>query len=136
MVKRRGATVTEVVACFSLALVLLGAAFPSPRAEAAAVVDLVEDEAARLLLEGELSIVRQEVARGAHLAGAWRRDPARWASARSLRALEVELRCAPAPDGLVEVTIEARWQGKASDRLDQPPRRLRQTTLATPGRTP
>lgn len=134
--KRRGATVTEVVAASSLALVLLGAAFPSPRAEAAALVDLAEDEAARLLLEGELSIVRQEVARGAHLSGAWRRDPARWRSRTTLPGLELDLRAAPAPDGLVEVTLEARWRGRAPDRQAGPPRRQRLTTLATPGRAP
>lgn len=131
--KRRGHTITELVAASALALVLIGALFPSPRAEAAAMVDLLEDEAARLLLEGELSIVRQEVAGRAHLSGAWRRDPTRWRSARTLPGLEVELRSRPGPDGLVELVLEASWRGAAADRLGGPRRRQRLTTLAAPG---
>ncbi len=134
MVKRRGHTITEVVAATSLLVVLLGAHAPPP-APSQALVESLEGEAARLLVEGELSLLRQEVARGALRPGTFRRDARRWPSAARLRELEVVATVdAPGQDGLAELAVEARWRGGAS--LEATPRSVRLSALAPAGRTP
>lgn len=138
MVRRRGHTITELVAATSLLVVLIAAHVPGP-APAQGLTEAVEAEAARLLVEGELTLVRQEVARGALKPGVWRRDARRWPSAARLRELEL-VATVGAPgsqglgDGLVELVVDARWRSGAD--LERGARSVRQSTLAPAGRSP
>ncbi|MBX3471451.1 MAG: hypothetical protein KF878_31750 [Planctomycetes bacterium] len=131
--RRRGHTLAELVAATTLLVVLLATHTPPP-APTQALLEAVEAEAARLLVEGELTLVRQEAARGALPAGAWRRDAGRWSSAARLRGLELLATVAPADGGLLEVAVEARWRSEA--RLDARPRALRLGALVPAGRAP
>lgn len=136
---RSGFSVTELLAATTLMLVMTAALFPPPRAEAAAMIDVLENESARLLLEGELTLLRQEVARGQLGAGAWRREPTRWAGARQLRDLVLQA-TVKAPDaqgdGSLELVVEARWRPSSAVSDPQARRTLRLGGLATAGRAP
>lgn len=134
--RRGGFSVTELLAATTLMLIMTAALFPPPRAEAAAMIDVLENESARLLLEGELTLLRQEASRGQLRAGAFRRETSRWPSARQLRGLEVEARATAAPDGLLELVVEARWRPSSATSDPQARRTLRLGALATPGRAP
>ncbi|MCO5171117.1 MAG: hypothetical protein M9894_32745 [Planctomycetes bacterium] len=132
MVKRRALSLTEVLVASSLLLVLLGAAAPSPRAPALALLERADAERARLLVEGELTLLRQEAARGELAPGRWARDARRWASAAGLPDLAVVAEVTDAGDGLLEVVVEARWRSRAAPG----PQALRLGALAARGRAP
>lgn len=131
---RAGFSVSELLAATTLMLVVAAALFPPPRAPAAAMIDVLESESARLLLEGELTLLRQEAARGQLSPGAWRRDATRWASAGQLRGLELEVRATPAADGALELVVEARWRPSSATSDPAARRTLRLGALAAPGR--
>jgi hypothetical protein len=134
--RRAGFSVTELLAATTLMLMMTAALFPPPRAEAAAVIDVLENESARLLLEGELTLLRQEVARGELQAGVWRREPTRWAAARQLRGLELQATATALEDGVLELTVEASWRPSSATSDPRERRALRLGALATPGRAP
>ena len=91
MSRRAGFSVMELMAATTLMLILTVALFPSPRPQAAALVDVLENESARLLLEGELTLLRQEVERRQLQPGVFRREATRWPSARQLDGLQLSL---------------------------------------------
>lgn len=108
--RTRGHGLTEVAVALSLALVLLPAVLapgPEPLREALA---RLEDDQARLLLEGELALARAERLAPAPAAP---RDARGWPSAARLDGLRVEREVRAGPAGLVEVVVRARWRGRS-----------------------
>lgn len=132
MVRRRGFSLTEVLVASTLLLALLAAVAPSPRAPALALLERADAERARLLVEGELTLLRQEAARGELAPGRVARDARRWASAAALPDLALVAEVADAGDGLLEVVVEARWRSRATPG----PQALRLGALAPRGRAP
>ena len=123
---RRGLSLFEAVCALTLALTILSAFLPARSPELDEVRARLEQEAARLIVEGELARARLLGLEGRLAAGEARLRTAAWPSADRLEGLVLSRRVG-APDaaraGLLPVTVVAEWRG----------RRFELTGLVAPG---
>ena len=107
---RRGHTVLEVVAAYTLFAILIAAAAPDPRPAHQELRLGFEAEVARGILEGELARAETELVGGAALESGVL-DPAGWPAAAQLQGLRLE-RAADPEAGGVALELRARWVGR------------------------
>lgn len=122
---RRRTSLVEAVVGLSLALVLVTALVPGRGPELDGVRARLEDEVARLILEGELARARQEALEDRLEEGRRALSPALWPSSARLRGLVLTRQVTP-PDpqrsGLRRVRLRAAW--RAASGADSAPREL------------
>lgn len=111
---KRALSLLETVVALSLALVLISALLAPRRAELDEVRARLEEETARLILEGELARARLQALEGRLAPG---REPLRvqaWPSAARLRGLSLWRETGapdPARGALRTVALHAEWRG-------------------------
>lgn len=111
---RRALSLLEAVLALSLALVLSSALLAPRRAELDEVRARLEEEAARLILEGELARARLQALEGRLAPGREALRVQAWPSAARLRGLRLWRETAgpdPARGGLSAVALRAEWRG-------------------------
>jgi len=107
---RRGHTVLEVVAAYTLFAILIAAAAPDPRPAHRELRLGFEAEVARRILEGELARAETDLTRGAGVEGGVL-DSAVWPAAPQLTGLRLERVVDPEPGGFA-LELRARWVGR------------------------
>lgn len=114
---RRKSSLVEAIVGLSLALVLVTTLVPGHAPERDEVRARLEDEVARLILEGELARARAQALEGRLVEGRGALSPATWPSAVRLRAVSLSREVSP-PDpqrsGLRRVKVRAVWSATSS----------------------
>lgn len=107
----RAHTLVEIIAATGLALVLIPAVFPPIDDQVLAVREQFEDEAVRLILEGELERARDQGAKGQLEGGPTLVPLGSYGSAARVNALRIRRVVTPDPEGKVfAVALSAEWQ--------------------------
>jgi type II secretory pathway pseudopilin PulG len=112
----RAHTLVEIIAATALALVLIPAVFPPIDAQVLAVREQFEEEAVRLILEGELERARDEGAKGQLELGTTLVPLDSYGSAGRVDGLRIRRVVVNAGEGaLSSVALVAEWRTKARE---------------------